>query len=411
MTIFINFKNRNWLAFYHEKNTVAYLGKVIETETEGTIVEHWIHDIGIDNISFLVQLPIIKKCAGCDLKEFHTKSKRKSIKQRYLLTIDDTNRSVKINAKSIKDRYILDMSVFEYLAKAENNSITKLVDNIIDQTPSNLLTFVHLIRVRDNLSRIKNSLESIKDIEAYTDGSFKKYTIISVDIGNTFLISSPKKLEFNVNITDNPSAFKNNSETLAEIEWSSTFRVLKGNTELTNFIEHELNLFKVKIWTEELPTLDNLIKRKPYVYNSKWKCPMCFKDKKTYSHLWKCEHLEQVYLNMINKFQQYLQELILVNSQMENVNPDDIFKEISRCKIWDFNKTYNLSILAKSFIHIDLVNLFISYRILDKDRIRNIKLADLEHQKGINAKMKKSANKSKLVVNKLDKIVSSHWEL
>ncbi|PKY50455.1 hypothetical protein RhiirA4_466959 [Rhizophagus irregularis] len=301
------------------------------------------------------------------------------------------------------------MSVFECLAKAENNSITKLVDNIIDQTPSNLLTFVHLIRVRDNLSRIKNSLESIKDIEAYTDGSFKKYTIISVDIGNTFLISSPKKLEFNVNITDNPSAFKisrgklllvkvkahnnceynnvvdklaknalskdlifidprllmyrgnlywnnnpiekeNNSETLAEIEWSSTFRVLKGNTELTNFIEHELNLFKVKIWTEELPTLDNLIKRKPYVYNSKWKCPMCFKDKKTYSHLWKCEHLEQVYLNMIDKFQQYLQELILVNT-------------------------------------------------------------DLEHQKGINAKMKKSANKSKLVVNKLDKIVSSHWEL
>jgi hypothetical protein len=30
----------------------------------------------------------------------------------------------------------------------------------------------------------------------------------------------------------------------------------------------------------------------------------------------------------IDKFQQYLQKLILVNSQMENVNPNDIFKEI-----------------------------------------------------------------------------------
>ncbi|CAB4444867.1 unnamed protein product [Rhizophagus irregularis] len=204
------------------------------------------------------------------------------------------------------------------------------------------------------------------------------------------------------------------------------------NTELTNFTEHELNSFKVKIRTEELPTLDNLVKRKPHVYNSKWKCPICFKDKETYSHLWKCEHLEQVYLNMIDKFQQYLQELILVNSQMENVDPDDIFKEISCCKIWDFNKAYNLSMLAKGFIHVDLVNLFTNYRILDKDRIRlldglvnklifdfkifiweyrNVKLADLEHQKGINAKMKKSANKSKLVANKLDKIVSSRWEL
>ncbi|CAG8751624.1 9877_t:CDS:2, partial [Rhizophagus irregularis] len=93
---------------------------------------------------------------------------------------------------------------------------------------------------------------------------------------------------------------------------------------------------KVKIQTEELPTLDNLVKRKPHVYNSKWKCPMCFKDKETYSHLWKCEHLEQVYLNIIDKFQQYLQELILVNSQMENVNPDDIFKEISLFYFYPF---------------------------------------------------------------------------
>ncbi|PKB94124.1 hypothetical protein RhiirA5_439501 [Rhizophagus irregularis] len=88
--------------------------------------------------------------------------------------------------------------------------------------------------------------------------------------------------------------------------------------------------------------------------------------------------------------------------------------------------------LAKGFIHIDLINLFKSYKILDKDKTklldglvnklifdfkifiweyRNVKLADLEHQKGINTKMKKSANKSKLVANKLDKIVSSRWEL
>uniref|UniRef100_U9T8K7 Uncharacterized protein n=1 Tax=Rhizophagus irregularis (strain DAOM 181602 / DAOM 197198 / MUCL 43194) TaxID=747089 RepID=U9T8K7_RHIID len=155
----------------------------------------------------------------------------------------------------------------------------------------------------------------------------------------------------------------NNSETLIKIEWSSMFRVLKGNIELTNFTEYKLNLFK--------------------------KYPIYFKDKEIYLHLWKCEYLEQVYLNMIDKFQQYLQELILVNSQMENANPDDIFKEIS-CY---------------------LVNLFKSYKILDKDRIRNVKLADLEHQKWINIKMKKLANKSKLVVNKLDKIVSLHWKL
>ncbi|CAB4432903.1 unnamed protein product [Rhizophagus irregularis] len=204
----------------------------------------------------------------------------------------------------------------------------------------------------------------------------------------------------------------NNSETLAEIEWPCMFRVLKGNMELTNFSEYELNSFKVKIRTEELPTLDNLIKRKPHVYSFKWKCPMCLKDDETYSHLWKCEHLRQVNQNIIGKLQQYIQDLILTNSQEENLNSENILKEILLCRIWDFNKTYNLSMLAKGFVHIDLVNLFKSYKIIDKDReYRNVKLVDLEHQKGINAKMKRSANKSKFVVNKLDKIVSSRWEL
>ncbi|PKY23582.1 hypothetical protein RhiirB3_437838 [Rhizophagus irregularis] len=156
----------------------------------------------------------------------------------------------------------------------------------------------------------------------------------------------------------------NNSETLIKIEWSSMFRVLKGNIELTNFTEYKLNLFK--------------------------KYPIYFKDKEIYLHLWKCEYLEQVYLNMIDKFQQYLQELILVNSQMENANSDDIFKEISCCKIWDFNKTYNLSILIKGFIHIDLVNLFKSYKILDKDRIRLLDVkrffaSENSHSEGVDA--------------------------
>ncbi|RGB26867.1 hypothetical protein C1646_674449 [Rhizophagus diaphanus] len=74
---------------------------------------------------------------------------------------------------------------------------------------------------------------------------------------------------------------------------------------------------------------------------------MCLKDSETYLHLWKCEQLKQVNENII-------------------------------VLIWEY---------------------------------RNVKLADLEHQRGINAKMKKSANKSKLVINKLDKIISSRWEL
>ncbi|PKK60531.1 hypothetical protein RhiirC2_719037 [Rhizophagus irregularis] len=100
------------------------------------------------------------------------------------------------------------MSVFECIAQAENNGTMKIVDNGTDQTPSNLLTFIHPPRVRNDLIKIKDSLESVKNIEAYTDRSFKKYILTAIDMGSAFLISSPKRFEFNANITDNPSAFK-----------------------------------------------------------------------------------------------------------------------------------------------------------------------------------------------------------
>uniref|UniRef100_U9SUZ8 Uncharacterized protein n=1 Tax=Rhizophagus irregularis (strain DAOM 181602 / DAOM 197198 / MUCL 43194) TaxID=747089 RepID=U9SUZ8_RHIID len=49
------------------------------------------------------------------------------------------------------------------------------------------------------------------------------------------------------------------------------------------------------------------------------------------------------------------------------INPDKILKEILIYRIWNFNKTYNLYMLVKDFVHIDL------------EYIRNVKLVDLEH--------------------------------
>jgi hypothetical protein len=99
----IKLKKRNWITFYHETNAAAYFRKVIDIDNGIITVEHWIHDIGVDNVSSSVQLPIIKLCSGCELKELHTKSKRKCIKQRCLLLIQNSQQTVKINAKAIDD--------------------------------------------------------------------------------------------------------------------------------------------------------------------------------------------------------------------------------------------------------------------------------------------------------------------
>jgi hypothetical protein len=123
-----------------------------------------------------------------------------------------------------------------------------------------------------------------------------------------------------------------------------------------------------------------------------------------------------------------LQELIITNSKKDDIDSDQVFSEIQNCKIWDFDKTYNLSVLAKGFIHIDIINLLIKFKIIDKDRVkfldsvvnklvldfkiliwkyRNIKQIELEIKRGINNKMKKLINKSKIVRSKSDKITGS----
>ncbi|RGB39064.1 hypothetical protein C1646_754927 [Rhizophagus diaphanus] len=89
------------------------------------------------------------------------------------------------------------MLVFECLVQAKNNSIMKLVDNGINQIPSNLLIFVHLPRIRNDLLKIKDSLESIKNIEVYTDGSFKKYTFTAVDMVLLVKVKAHNNSEYN----------------------------------------------------------------------------------------------------------------------------------------------------------------------------------------------------------------------
>lgn len=82
-----------------------------------------------------------------------------------------------------------------------------------------------------------------------------------------------QQIEDFLNLQQNESI--NNSEILLTIDWSVTLRLLKitGRT-ITIFNEYNVNLFKIKIRAKKLPTLDNLIKRKPHVYKDTYNCSM-----------------------------------------------------------------------------------------------------------------------------------------
>ncbi|RGB41193.1 hypothetical protein C1646_752455 [Rhizophagus diaphanus] len=100
-----------------------------DNNNDKVLIKHWIQDIIDNTISPSMNLPIIKKCRGCDVKTELSRSKRKNSNIRYITYI---NREiyVKIKASSIQnDHYIVDNTIYEVLAQAECKHYSELHDD------------------------------------------------------------------------------------------------------------------------------------------------------------------------------------------------------------------------------------------------------------------------------------------
>ncbi|PKC58605.1 hypothetical protein RhiirA1_540992 [Rhizophagus irregularis] len=185
--------------------------------TQDRISKHWIQDLENDQISPSVQLPILKKCGGCEVKTNQIRNKRNNTKVRCIADISIEN-CVKVNANSIQnDRYIADMAIYETLAQAECKYYRKTsMNECIIEKVNGLLKYIHSSDYRNALIiEIANSLMQETDIEIYTDGSMKNIATNEIIMGCTFVISAPIKKSFNCGITDNPSS--NKAELMAVI--------------------------------------------------------------------------------------------------------------------------------------------------------------------------------------------------
>ncbi|PKK56978.1 hypothetical protein RhiirC2_798909, partial [Rhizophagus irregularis] len=146
------------------------IGRVLDNPNEDKIrIEHWIQDLKNDQISLLVQLPILKKCGGCEVKTNHCKSEIKEVR---CITDINIENCVKINANSIQnDRYIADMAIYEALAQAECKYYRKMsMNECIIEKVNGLFKYIHPSDYRNVLIEIANSLMQETDIEIYTDG-------------------------------------------------------------------------------------------------------------------------------------------------------------------------------------------------------------------------------------------------
>src|SRR6185369_9611034 len=67
-----------------------------------------------------------------------------------------------------------------------------------------------------------------------------------------------------------------------------------GNSLNTSIKQNKERAFSIKMMHNELPTLDNLEKRKPNIYLGKITCVICQSQKETLDHLLTCRNSDEV---------------------------------------------------------------------------------------------------------------------
>jgi hypothetical protein len=87
-----NLKTKNWITTFHNQVGKPIIGCVLDKPNEDKVrIEHWIQELEDDQLSPSVQLPIIRKCRGCEVKTNQVRNKRSNTKVRCVADIDIEN--------------------------------------------------------------------------------------------------------------------------------------------------------------------------------------------------------------------------------------------------------------------------------------------------------------------------------
>ncbi|PKK60769.1 hypothetical protein RhiirC2_870830 [Rhizophagus irregularis] len=401
------FKSRNWIATFNDQVNTSIIGHIIDKPDNGKfVIEYWIQKIENDTISPLLQLPIIKKCRGCEIKTDRTRNRRNNSNMR-CITKAAIDNSVKINASFIQnDHYIIDNSIYEVLAQVKCkhyggpnvkvndvervNGLLRIKDNP-SSNKAELMAVILSVMVCPKVAEIKahGDNENNKTIDKLAKLGIEKETLIVEDtllLHNETICWRDMPIERNPILTIkgvkdaqfvdefmllNRSLIYQQPELLELINWKMSLKLNCINQYDTLFEDHYLQSFRIKICCDELPTCANLKKRKPELYDNRWKCNFCGIEEETYDHLWQCYKIKDIVQEIISIFKKFLVNIIIEFSKDE-INKDQLVDKVEELAMWDFNCHYNFTFLLKNQISYKMMNLFKFYKIVDPKRIHEL---------------------------------------
>ncbi|POG61281.1 hypothetical protein GLOIN_2v1786842 [Rhizophagus irregularis DAOM 181602=DAOM 197198] len=334
-----NIKTKNWITTFHDQIGKPIIGRVLNDSNEDKIrIEHWIQDLENDQISPLVQLPILKKCGGCEVKTNQIRNKRSNTKVRCITDINIEN-CVKINANSIQnDRYIADMAIYEALAQAECKYYRK---------------------------QIANSLMQETDIEIYTDRLMKNVATSEIMMGCAFVISAPIKKSFNCGIVNNP--FSNKAELMAVIlslmicPKAANVEIYSDSQWVVNTFD-DLNFLMIKDIERS-----KITKVKAYGdcdYN-KEADKLAKSKEETSEYFWKCSKIQNVVQDIIKRLKIFLVKIIQEYSK-DDIDTQKLKSKINGLSMWEIGSSYDFIFLMKNQVSCQLIEFLRCFKITEK---------------------------------------------
>ena len=134
------------------------------------------------------------------------------------------------------------------------------------------------------------------------------------------------------------------------IDWPATWSLFSFHTNnkksSTNFKHSSRIAFNSKMLMGELPLLDKLVRRRPDLYNSNWKCIMCNQEQETWPHLWRYSHLHTRIRTIVGTTRNAL--LLLLGETIPNLSATFI-NSYNNLPCWNLPLTSSLNISNVSF--------------------------------------------------------------
>ena len=207
------------------------------------------------------------------------------------------------NTISTFNSYKAKFSNYRSYVKLDNQIVWELIFKVVEML--DLKVIMHKVKAHSN-----NKWNDKADEEA-NEGRDKDTLLL---IKNSYSKHKYQLQYYGINIDTNPRSFikkmndihiqkdfdnlnRNSKFSIAEVDKKLSLKIIKEKyqkkgitmSRFRNFKDHNLKAFNIKKLMDELPTLENLKKRRPDLYAENLKCIRCNEEQEDLEYLWKCK--------------------------------------------------------------------------------------------------------------------------